>query len=186
MLPQPLLDNAEELLKKALQHLKDEFSRLQIGRASPSLVEEVRVEAYGTLQPLKSVASVSVPDSKTIQIQPWDRGLLGAIEKGIQMANLGLTPNNDGIVIRINIPPLTEERRKDLVKVVGRYTEESRIAVRNVRQDLNNTFSTMKKNGEMTEDELHNGTKRLQDRVDHYNQEIDEMAKQKEKDIMTV
>lgn len=186
MLPQHLLDNAEELLKKALFHLKDEFSRLQIGRASPFLVEEVRVEAYGTLQPLKSVAGVSVPDAKTIQIQPWDRGLLGAIEKGIQMANLGLTPNNDGIVVRINIPPLTEERRRELVKVVGRYTEESRIAVRNVRQDLNNTFTNMKKASEMTEDEFHAGTKKLQERVDHYNKEIDEMAKRKEQDIITV
>lgn len=186
MFPQHLLDGADELMTKALAHLKDEFSRLQVGRASPSLVEEVRVDAYGSLQPLKSVASVSVPDAKTIQIQPWDRGLLQAIDKGIQMANIGLVPNNDGVVIRINIPPLTEERRKDLVKVVGRYTEESRIAVRNVRQDVNNTLNTMKKNSEITEDELHGGTKRLQDRVDHFNKEIDDMAKRKEQDIMTV
>lgn len=186
MFPQQLLDSANELMGKAVSHLKDEFSRLQVGRASPALVEEVRVDAYGSLQPLKSVASVSVPDAKTIQIQPWDRGLLSAIDKGIQMANIGLTPNNDGVVIRINIPPLTEERRRELVKVVGRYSEEAKIGVRNVRQDTNNTLNTMKKNSEITEDELHGATKELQVHVDHSNKEIDDMAKRKEQDIMTV
>lgn len=186
MTSQDILHGANELMIKAVSHLKDEFSRLQVGRASASLVEEVRVDAYGSLQPLKSVASVSVPDAKTIQIQPWDRGLLTAIDKGIQMANLGLTPNNDGVVIRINIPPLTEERRKELVKVVGRYSEEAKIGVRNVRQDVNNTLNAMKKASEITEDELHGAMKELQVHVDHANKEIDEMAKKKEQDIMTV
>ncbi len=186
MFPQHLIDDADSQMKKAVEHLKDEFAKLQVGRASPALVEDVKVDAYGSLQPLKSVASVSVPDAKTIQIQPWDRGLLMAIEKGIQIANIGLVPNNDGVYIRINIPPLTEERRKDLVKVVGRYSEEAKIAVRNVRQDTNNTFNTMKKNSEMTEDELHGGTKKLQDSVDASNRAIEEMSKRKEQDIMTV
>lgn len=186
MFPQHLLDTADIQMKKAVEHLKDEFGKLQVGRANASLVEDVKVDAYGSLQPLKAVASVSIPEAKTIQIQPWDRALLGAIEKGIQIANIGLTPNNDGVYIRINIPPLTEERRKDLVKVVGRYTEEAKIGIRNVRQDTNNTFNTMKKDSEMTEDELHGGTKELQNRVDAYNQEIDSMSKKKEQDIMTV
>jgi len=186
MASQEIIHGANELMIKAVSHLKDEFSRLQVGRASPALVEEVRVDAYGSLQPLKSVASVSVPDAKTIQIQPWDRGLLTAIEKGIQMANIGLMPNNDGIVIRINIPPLTEERRRELVKVVGRYAEEGKIAVRNVRQDVNNTLNAMKKESEITEDEYFGATKELQVFVDHANNEIDAMAKRKEQDIMTV
>lgn len=186
MLPQNVIDTASSQMKKAVEHLKEEFSKLQIGRANVSLVEDVKVDAYGSLQPLKAVASVSVPDAKTIQIQAWDRGLLGAIEKGIQIANIGLMPNNDGVYIRINIPPLTEERRRDLVKVVGRYAEEAKIAIRNVRQDTNNTFNTMKKNSEMTEDELFHGTKIIQDHVDACNKEIDEMSKKKEQDIMTV
>ncbi len=186
MFPQHLIDSADAQMKKALEHLKEEFSKLQVGRATPALVEDVKVEAYGSLQALKAVASVSIPDAKTIQIQPWDRGLLSAIDKGIQIANIGLTPNNDGVYIRINIPPLTEERRKDLVKVVGRYSEEAKIGIRNVRQETNNTFNTMKKNSEMTEDELHGGTKKLQDIVDAYNKEVEEMSKKKEQDIMTV
>lgn len=186
MLPHNQIDAADAQMKKAVEHLKDEFAKLQVGRATPALVEDVKVDAYGSLQPLKAVASVSVPDAKTIQIQPWDRGLLTAIEKGIQIANIGLTPNNDGIYIRINIPPLTEERRKDLVKVVNRYAEDAKIAIRNLRQETNNTFSTMKKNSEMTEDELHAGTKQIQDHVDKYNRDIEEMSKKKEQDIMTV
>ena len=186
MFPQHLIDSADAQMKKALEHLKEEFSKLQVGRATPALVEDVKVEAYGSLQALKAVASVSIPDAKTIQIQPWDRGLLGAIDKGIQIANIGLVPNNDGVYIRINIPPLTEERRKDLVKFVGRYSEEAKIGIRNVRQETNNTFNTMKKNSEMTEDEVHGGTKKLQDIVDSYNKEVDEMSKKKEQDIMTV
>ncbi|MFA7278244.1 MAG: ribosome recycling factor [Candidatus Gracilibacteria bacterium] len=186
MLPQNQIDDATAQMKKAIEHLKDEFSKLQVGRATPALVEDVKVDAYGSLQPLKAVASVSVPDAKTIQIQPWDRGLLGAIEKGIQIANIGLTPNNDGVYIRINIPPLTEERRKDLVKVVSRYSEEAKITIRNTRQDTNNSFNAMKKNSEMTEDELHAGMKVVQDHVDRSNREIEEMSKKKEQDIMTV
>ncbi len=186
MTSQEIIHGAHDLMLKAISHLKDEFSRLQVGRASPALVEEVRVDAYGSLQPLKSVASVSVPDAKTIQIQPWDRALLTAIEKGIQMANIGLMPNNDGIVIRINIPPLTEERRKELVKVVGRYAEDGKIAVRNIRQDVNNTLNAMKKDSEISEDEYFGATKELQGFVDHANNEIDSIAKKKEQDIMTV
>ncbi len=186
MFPQHLINDADALMKKALEHLKDEFAKLQVGRATPALVEDVKVDAYGSLQALKAVASVSVPDAKTIQIQPWDRGLLGAIEKGIQIANIGLTPNNDGVYIRINIPPLTEERRRDLVKVVGRYAEEAKITIRNLRQETNNTLNTMKKNSEITEDELHGGTKELQLHVDKHNLEIESMSKKKEQDIMTI
>lgn len=186
MLPQPLLDSADQLMAKAVSFLKDELAKLQIGRANPSLVEDVRVEAYGTVQSIKAVASVSIPDARTVQIQPWDRGLLQAVEKAILIANLGLTPTNDGIVIRINIPPLTEERRKDLAKMVGRYAEDGKIGVRTARQDIVNTLDAMKKDKEMTEDEFHAGVKKVQDRVDHYNSEIESMAKRKELDIMTV
>lgn len=186
MLPQPMLDTLELDLKRVFEHFIGELARLQVGRANPALVESVRVDAYGTVQPLKAVASVMIPDAKTIQIQPWDRGLLGAIEKGIQAANIGLNPMNDGVVIRINIPPMTEERRKEIVKIIGKYGEEAKIGVRTVRQELINKFDAMQKNKEMTEDEHHAGTKHVQDRVDHYNRQVDDTVRKKEHDVMTI
>ncbi len=186
MLTDAILQAAEVEFKKILEHLKTEYSHLQIGRASTAIVESVMVEAYGTRQPLKAVASVSVPDAKTIQIQPWDKGMLKAIEQGIQMSGLNLTPNNDGIVIRINIPPLTEERRRDLTKVVHRMAEEARIAVRHGRQQSMDKIKVMEKNKEITEDETRGSEKRLQEKVDMTNREIDNIAKNKESDVMTV
>lgn len=186
MLTDSLLQQADAEFKKALEHLKTEFSHLQIGRASPALVEAVIVEAYGSRQPLKALANVSIPDAKTVQIQPWDKGLLKAIEQGIQMAQLNLTPSNDGIVIRINIPPLTEERRKDLTKVVYRMAEEARISIRHTRQLLMDKIKTMEKNKEITEDEAKNSEKRLQEKVDTINRDIDTSAKNKESDILKI
>ncbi len=186
MLTDPILQQADGEFKKSLEHLKSEFSHLQIGRASAALVEGVMVEAYGAKQAIRAFANISVPDAKTVQIQPWDKSLLQAIEKGIQAAGLNLNPSNDGLVIRINIPPLTEERRKDLTKVVQRLAEEARITIRHSRQGAMDKFKTMEKNKEITEDEARGAEKRLQEKVDLVNQEIESLAKNKERDILTV
>lgn len=180
------LEEAEVLLKKAIDHLKNEFSRLQVGRASPALVEHIFVEAYGGTQPMKNIASIMIPDPKTIQIQPWDKGLLSAIEKAIQMSDLHLPPTNDGIVVRINIPALTEERRRELSKVSGKIAEDSKVSVRGVRQQINTKFKDMEKAKQMSEDELKIAEKKLQEKIDFYNKEIDDLAKKKEQEIMQI
>jgi ribosome recycling factor len=176
----------EDGLQKALEHLKDEFAHLQIGRASASLVERIVVESYGVMQPLKAIASISVPDTKTIQIQPWDRSTLVGIEKAILMSDIGLTPNNNGVVIRLNIPPLTEERRKELAKVVLKMAEEAKIAVRNLRHEAMEQIKSMKNNNQVTEDQQELAEKKIQEKVDAVNVDIEHAAKQKENDIMTI
>lgn len=176
----------EAEMKKVVDHLKTEYSHLQIGRASAALVEGVMVEAYGSNQPLKALAHISVPDAKTIQIQPWDKSTFAAIERGIMMANLGLTPNNDGIVIRINIPPLTEERRRDLTKVVHKLAEDARISVRHARQTMMDKIKGQEKSKEISEDIAKGLEKKLQERVDAVNQDVEMLAKGKEADVMKV
>jgi len=180
------LSVASQEFEKAVNHLKDEFNRLQLGRANPAMVENVHVEIYGAVQPIKAVASISVPEPRTLVISPWDKSSLAAIEKGIVGSGLGLNPVNDGIVVRINIPPLTQERRTDLTKVVKKLAEEARIGVRTARQDCLNAMKAMEAKSEITEDDLRGSTKKLQDNVDAINKKIDELTKQKEQDIMTV
>jgi len=181
-----LVQKVQQDLQKVLEHLSDEYSKLQIGRASSALVENLLVEAYGSIQPVKSVASVMVPDGRTVQIQPWDRGMLSAIEKAVRDSDLNLNPTNNGLAIILNIPPLTEERRRDLVKVVGRIAEESKIAVRNMRHDLMTQLKRMEHEGELSEDEQKKAEKDLQDAVDKLNSQIEEMSRKKEASIMTV
>lgn len=176
----------EEHLNKALEHLHDDYASLQIGRASAALVERVMVDSYGTMQPLKAVASVSVPDAKTIQIQPWDRGMLQAIEKGIQIAEIGLNPQNDGVVIRLNVPALTEDRRKELTKVVSKMAEEAKIGVRNARHEAMEKVKTLHNNEEISDDQQKIAEKKIQEKVDHINNEIDSAAKSKDADVMKV
>lgn len=186
MLSQPHIDSAVQEFQKTLQHLRTEYAKLQIGRANPILVEDLKVEAYGTTQPLKGLASISVPDAKTLQIQPWDRSIVGAIERAVQISGLGLTPTNDGRVIRINMPPLTEERRKELVKLVYKMAEDSRIIIRQHRGKAHEAIRQMQKNKQISEDEMRLSEKHLQEKVDHVNKEIEELAKKKEQDIMTI
>lgn len=182
----PYLEEAKKEFAKAIDHLKSEYAKLQLGRATSSLVEDVKVEAYGTTQPLKALANISIPDPKTIQIQPWDKGVLNQIEVGIQNAGLNLNPVNDGNFIRINIPPLTEERRAELTKHVHKLAEDARISIRNARQTAHEAFKKLEADKEISEDDMHNANKMLQDEVDQANKEIEELAKQKEQDIMTV
>lgn len=185
-MPHPLVQKAQQDFAKAATHLQEEFSRLQIGRASSGLVENLTVEAYGVMQTLKTVASISIPDARTIQIQPWDRSMLAAIEKAIQNSELSLNPVNNGLAVILNTPPLTEERRHDLVKIVGRLTEEAKISVRNIRHDMLTTFKRMEHEGEMTEDEQKGAEKALQEAVDKVNDTIADLAKKKEEAILTL
>lgn len=181
-----ILKTLDELLKKTVEHLHGDYAGLQIGRASAALVERVMVDSYGVMQPLKAVASITVPDARTVQIQPWDRGMLAAIEKGIQLAEIGLNPQNDGVVVRLNVPPLTEERRRELSKIVGKMAEDAKIAVRNVRHDAMEQIKKAHKATEITEDQQKHGEKEVQLKVDKTNAEIDEAAKAKEADVMKV
>lgn len=180
------ISDANKDFEKALDHLRDEFSRLQVGRANPSLVENIPVDVYGVTQSVKSVASISVPDPRTLMIQPWDKSNLVPIEKGIVGVGIGLNPVNDGNVIRISIPPLTEERRTELTKHVKTLAENARITVRNARQDAHNQFKQLKTKSEITEDDLRDADKKLQDKVDDMNKKIDEFSKAKEQDVMTL
>lgn len=181
-----IISNAEKDFAFILNHLKEEYAHLQVGRANSSLVENISVEVYGVAQPIKAIASLSVPDPRTIQIQPWDRGSLVAIEKAIVGTGMGLNPVNDGVVVRISIPPLTEEKRKDLTKIVHKLAEDARIAVRTKRQDANSEFKKMKAADEITEDDQTGSEKRIQEKVEKTNETIAQMADSKEKDIMTV
>jgi len=181
-----ILNKAQTGFDKALDHLKNEYLGLQTGRASSALVDNIKVDSYGVTQPIKAVASVSVPDGRMISIQPWDKGLLGAIEKAIQNSDLNLNPTNNGTSVILNIPPLTEERRKDLVKVVGRLAEEARISVRNVRQEAMTAIKRAEHDGDIAEDEKNRSEKQLQDKVDAANSSVAEAAKSKEEQVMTV
>ncbi len=181
-----VFDVCKERMQKVLDNLDREFGRLRTGRASTTLVDNIRVEYYGSPTPLNQVASVSIPDSRTIAIQPWDRSAFGLIEKAIMKSDLGLNPINDGKIIRISIPPLTEERRKDLVKMAKKYTEEAKVAVRNIRRDENETLKKMKNDKDISEDELHRGQDEIQKITDAFIEKSEVQFKEKEKEIMEI
>lgn len=170
-------------LKSTVEHLKAEYARLQTGRASASVVEHVQVDAYGQTQPLKAIAGISIQDARTIVVQPWDRGIIGNIEKALQQGNLGTNPVNDGTMLRIILPPMTEERRKSLVKTVHALAEEAKISVRQQRQQVH---TNVKKDKSRSEDEHFRLEKQAQELVDRTNAEIGELAKRKEQEVMTV
>ncbi len=181
-----LITKAQQDFETAITHLKHEFSKLQIGRASASLIEDIYVDAYGAMTPMKGVASISIPDARTLAIQVWDRSLMGAVEKAILASNIGLNPTNDGTLIRLVMPALTEERRKDLVKVVGQLAEQAKISVRTARGSSHGGFKALADKKEITEDEQRHSEKILQEKVDATNRLIDEISKKKEADIMTI
>ncbi len=176
--------DCEQRMQKAIQSLEKDFSKLRTGRASTSLVEDVVVDYYNTPTPLNQLASISIPDSRTIAIQPWDKSSFSNVEKAIQKSDLGLNPNNDGKMIRINIPPLTEERRKELVKVARKYTEDAKIAVRNIRREANEALKKMKNNKEISEDDMRSGHDKIQEMTDRYVAKADQALSAKEKEIM--
>lgn len=181
-----LINSHKENFGKVIEHYHTELSSLRTGRANPGLLATVMVESYGTKVPLIQVASVTVSDAKTLSISPWDKQQLQAVEKGIQAANLGFNPSNDGNVIRINLPPLNEERRKEMVKMLGQIAEKARIGVRNVREDILKAMKKAEADGEIAKDDLSFGQKKLQEVIDKYNAEIKTTAEDKEKEVMTV
>jgi len=178
--------DAEERMNKAVASLEKDFVKLRTGRASTSLVEDVKVDYYGTPTAINQLASVSVPDSRTITIQPWDRGAFPLVEKALLKSDLGLTPMNDGKVIRISIPALTEERRKELVKVARKYTEEAKVAIRNIRRDANDSLKKLEKDKTASEDEVKKATEVIQKVTDAAIAKADQKCQGKEKEIMEI
>lgn len=173
-------------MQKSIDSLEKDFAKLRTGRASTALVDSIRVDYYGTPTPLNQVASVSIPDSRTISISPWDRSAFNSIEKAIMKSDLGLTPINDGRAIRINIPPLTEERRKDLVKMAKKYTEEAKVAIRNVRRDVNEALKKLQNSKEISEDDLRKAQEEVQKTTDNFVKKSDQVLAEKEKEIMEI
>ena len=176
----------EAAMRKSVDAALRNFNTIRTGRANPSLLDKISVEYYGAETPLKSLASLSTPDSQTIQIQPFDSGSMAVIEKAIAMSDLGLTPNNDGRIIRINIPPLTEDRRKDLCKLAARYAEEGKVALRNNRRDGIERIKKQEKEGELSEDQSRDEQDKVQKLTDRYIAEIDKHLAEKEADILKV
>jgi ribosome recycling factor len=181
-----LFDDAERRMKKAIEALKQDLGGLRTGRASAALVDRIQVEYYGTPTPLNQVASISAPEARLLVIQPWDRKLLTDIEKAIQKSDLGINPNNDGQVIRLNIPPMSEDRRRDLVKSLHKKLDEHKVAVRNIRRDIHDKLRDREKKKEVSEDELKRSTDRLQKLTDRYIDEMDKVGKSKEQEILEV
>ena len=172
--------------EKALEYFKEELNQLRTGRASAALVENLNVDYYGAKSPLKQVASISIPEPRTIVISPWDKGSLVNIEAAIRESQLNLNPMNDGQVVRINIPALNEERRKELVKVLNQKNEEAKITVRRIREEIWNEIQQLEKDGKIGEDEKFIGKDKLQEVIDEYNVKTEEIRKKKEGEIMTV
>ena len=181
-----ILDAQEEKMKKTLEGLKKEYGTLRAGRAAPSLLDKVMVDYYGTPTPVNQLANVTVPEPRMIMIKPWDKKSLKDIEKAIMKSDLGLMPNSDGTIIRLAIPQLTQERRKELVKVVGKKAEETKVALRNIRRDGNEAIKKLEKNKEITEDDRKEGQEDMQKLLDKYIKLVDSTKVGKEKEVMEV
>ena len=173
-------------MEKALDHLAEEFGAVRAGRANPKVLDRITVEYYGSETPLNGVATISTPDARTLVIQPWDTKLLKDIQKAIQISDLGINPQNDGRVIRLVFPQLTEERRKELVKQIHKYSEGGKVAIRNIRRDAMDHLKKMQKDGELTEDDLKSAEKDLQKLTDDKCKEVDVLLDKKEKELMAV
>jgi ribosome recycling factor len=180
------LDEAQSTMQKTVESTQRAFNTIRTGRANASLLDKVMVEYYGTPTSMKSLANISTPDSTSITIQPYDRNTMNLIEKAISMSDVGLTPNNDGSVIRLNIPPLTSDRRKEFVKLAAKYAEEGRVAIRNIRRDALDSIRKQEKASEISEDEAKDQQDELQKLTDKYTAKISELLVEKEKDITTV
>ncbi|MCH7811721.1 MAG: ribosome recycling factor [Chloroflexi bacterium] len=180
------LADAETRMGKAVDALRRDLATVRTGRASPGLVEHLHVDYYGTSTPLNQLASIAVPEARLLAIQPWDKGSLDAIEKAIQKSNLGLNPSNDGTIIRLVIPQLTEDRRKDLVRVVHKKVEDGRVAIRNVRRDAHEMLRDLQREKEISEDEEHRAQEQLQKVTDRFVGEADAVGQEKERELLEV
>ncbi len=181
-----ILAGMEDHMKKSAKNVHDEFSSIRTGKASPALVENIMVEYYGSQMKLKEIAGITTPDPRLIVVQPWDAGAVSAIEKAIMKSDLGITPNNDGRILRIPIPELNEERRKDLIKLVRKMAEDGKVSIRNIRRHANHEIEMEFKGATVTEDEKFEAVEKTQKKTDEYIKEIDELVKHKEKEIMEV
>ncbi|HEV2661729.1 MAG TPA: ribosome recycling factor [Ktedonobacteraceae bacterium] len=181
-----LMGDAERRMLKAVEALKQDLAAIRTGRASSSLIERINVEYYGTPTPINQVATISIPEARLVVIQPWDKKMLTDIEKAIQRSDLGINPNNDGQVIRLNVPPMSEERRRDLVKTLHKKLDEHKVAVRNVRRDVQDKLRDREKKKEVSEDELKRSVEKLQKLTDRFIDEMDKVGKTKEQEILEV
>ena len=180
-----IMQDATAAMKKAISHLETELTKIRAGKATPAIVDGIHVDYYGNATPLNQVANITIPDARTISLQPWEKNMITAIEKAITYANLGFNPQNDGTVVRISLPPLTEERRKQLVKMAKETAEHGKVTVRNLRKDGNEAIKKLVKAG-VPEDEGKIGETKIQDLTDKYIAKIDEILKGKETEILTV
>jgi ribosome recycling factor len=180
-----IIENTQALMDKAISHLESELQKVRAGKASPTMLENIQVEYYGSRVPLSNTASVTTQDSRTLVIQPWEKSMLTPIEKAIQAANLGFNPQNDGVLIRIMVPPLTEDRRKQLSKTAKGFGEDAKVAIRNLRKDANEQIKKLQKDG-LPEDEAKGAETKIQGLTDNNVIKVDKHVEQKEKEIMTV
>ncbi len=180
------LNNAKEKMEKTLKVLASDFAAIRAGRANPAVLDRITADYYGTQTPINQMAAISVQDARVLVIQPWDKSSLKAIEKAIQASDLGINPINDGTVIRLTFPQLSEERRKDLTKDIRKLRDDSKVAVRSIRRDANEKIKTMKKNGDVTEDDVKQFDKDIQKLTDKYIAQVDEQVSVKEKEILSV
>ena len=181
-----MYDEYENRMKKTVEVLQGQYSTIRAGRANPSVLDQIKVEYYGTLTPINQIASISTPDPRTLMIQPWDAGSLKAVEKAILSSELGINPSNDGRFIRLIFPQPTEERRKELIKQVNKYAEDSKVAIRNIRREAVEYFKAQKKKSEITEDDLADTEKDLQKMTDSFIKDIDKVAEKKESEIKEI
>lgn len=181
-----VINDGKMRMDRAVSQLKSDLATLRAGRATPSLLDKVTVDYYGTQTPLNQLANITAPEPRLLLIQPWDKGALDSIEKAILKADLGLTPSNDGQVIRIAIPPLTEERRQELVKMVRKYGEEAKVAIRNVRRDVNESIKKLEKEGELSKDEARRHQDTVQKVTDEHIEQVDQIIALKEKEVLEV
>lgn len=181
-----IISMADEKMKKTINVLQKELASMKAGRATPAMLDKIEVEYYGSITPISQIASISVPEPRILQIQPWDKTAIKAIEKAILKSDLGLNPNNDGTVIRLLIPELTEETRKNIVKTVKKTGEETKIAIRSIRRDCNDKIKALKKESDISEDEIKKAEEDIQKRTDNFIKEVDKILEVKEKEVMTV
>lgn len=177
---------AEEKMSKTINALNSEYNSIRAGRASAAVLDKIRVDYYGTPTPINQLAAVSVAEARILTIQPWDKSVLGAIEKAIQTSDIGINPQNDGSVLRLTFPPLTEDRRKEIVKTVRATAEDSKVAIRSIRRDCIDKLKKMQKDSEITEDDLKQGEKKIQETTDKFIKDIDSVAAAKEKEVMEI
>lgn len=185
-MPKKEMKELKERMEKVVEHLEDEFIGIRTGRAHPALVSDIKIDYYGAPTPVKQLATINIPEGRTIVISPFDKNILKSIEKGILASSLGVTPQSDGDIIRINLPELTNERRVELTKVVRKYAEEAKVVVRNLRRDSNDNYKKMEKDSDISEDDMHKFLKDVQDVTDEFIKKVDTVLKKKEEEIMSV